>query len=146
MECPASLQKTMQNQGLELEATNAGLRAFGNLLLPTWSSWFHAKSIVSNVLHRCSRNYAIDSHVGIKLTKASNFWNRTWTMMHPAIYSVVPSLLRARVSALNLSDSSRSVETEPLCTAFSPRISVMCAWKPRRRLSTQYCGKSKAIA
>jgi len=125
--------KNIQIQGLEFEATNADLR----------------------VLHRCSRNYAIDSHVGIRLTKAgsskrsfhfawlagSNFWNRGWTITHPAIRSVGPSPLRAQIWAWNLSDSSRSVETESLCTAFSPRTSVTCAWKTKRRLSNKFCSK-----
>jgi len=49
------------------------------------------------------------------------------------------------MGALNLSDSSRIIETDLLCTVFSPRISVMCVGKTKRRLSNLFSNKSNAI-
>jgi len=46
--------------------------------------------------------------------------------MHSVIFSVVLTLFRAGMLSLNLSDSLRSIESESLYTAFSPRISLLC--------------------
>lgn len=46
----------------------------------------------------------------------------------------------------NLNDSSPSIEMEPLCTALSPRIWVMCAWNTKRWLANLFCKKFNDIA